>query len=60
MNAVECYDEKSNEWIAARDMNICASGLSSCVIMDLLNVCDYINRSMREGVAVLFTLQIDL
>jgi kelch-like protein 10 len=41
-NAVECYDEKSNEWIGARDMNIFASGLSACVIMGLPNVRDYI------------------
>jgi kelch-like protein 10 len=37
-NSVECYDGKSNEWIAARDMNICAFHLSACVIIDLPNV----------------------
>ncbi|PNF16817.1 hypothetical protein B7P43_G17848 [Cryptotermes secundus] len=41
-NTVECYNEKSNAWIAARDMNIFASGLSACVIMGLPKICDYI------------------
>jgi kelch-like protein 10 len=53
LNAVEYYDEKSNEWIAARDMNICVSGLLACVIMGLPNVRDYIkynkDRSMLGG-----------
>jgi N-acetylneuraminic acid mutarotase len=47
-NAVECYNEKSNEWTAARDMNICARNLTACVIMGLPNVCDYIKYN-RDG-----------
>jgi hypothetical protein len=41
MNGVEGYDEKS-KWIDAKDMNVHVSGLSACVVMCFLNVCDYI------------------
>jgi hypothetical protein len=41
-NSVECYDEKSNKWTAARDMNTYVLDMSACVIMDLPNVCDYV------------------
>jgi kelch-like protein 10 len=42
--SVECYDDKSNKWIAARgievDRNI--SCLSACVVKGLPNICDYV------------------
>jgi hypothetical protein len=47
-DAVECYDEKSNKWIAARNLNVCPIGLSACVIKDLPNVCDYIKYN-KDG-----------
>jgi kelch-like protein 10 len=45
---VECYDENSNEWIAARNLNVPLVGLSACVIKDLPNVCDYIKYN-KDG-----------
>nr|CAH7722297.1 unnamed protein product [Callosobruchus chinensis] len=41
---VECYDEKTNEWYEATDMNIYRSALSACVIDELPNVQDYIHK----------------
>lgn len=41
---VECYDEKTNEWYEATDMNIYRSALSACVIDGLPNVQDYIHK----------------
>uniref|UniRef100_T1IS98 Kelch-like protein 10 n=1 Tax=Strigamia maritima TaxID=126957 RepID=T1IS98_STRMM len=41
---VECYDDKTNEWYEATDMNIYRSALSACVIMGLPNVRDYIHK----------------
>jgi kelch-like protein 10 len=47
-NPVECYDEKSNDWIAARDMNICALNLSACVLIDFPNVCDFTKHNNTD------------
>lgn len=41
---VECYDDKTNEWYEATDMNIYRSALSACVIDGLPNVRDYIHQ----------------
>lgn len=41
---VECYDEKTNEWYEATDMNLYRSALSACVIDGLPNVEDYIHK----------------
>lgn len=41
---VECYDEKTNEWYEATDMNIYRSALSACVIDGLPNAEDYIHK----------------
>jgi kelch-like protein 10 len=48
---VDCYNEKSNEWTTERDIIICDSYQSACVIMDLPNVCDFIeyNKGEEEG-----------
>jgi kelch-like protein 10 len=54
-NTVECYDAKSNAWIAARDMDVSTSSMSACVVKGLPNACDYIkynkDGSVREEVA---------
>jgi hypothetical protein len=34
ISVVECYDDKSNKWIAAKDMDIHAIFLSACIVMD--------------------------
>jgi hypothetical protein len=48
MNAVERYDEKSNELIHAKHMNVHISGLSVCVVMGFQNVCDYIQEKRMD------------
>jgi hypothetical protein len=52
-SSVKCYDEKSNKWIASRDMETGEriDYLSACIVMCLPNVCE---------VAELLTLEIDL
>jgi hypothetical protein len=42
MNAAESYDEKSIEWIDAKDMNVHVAGLSAFVVMGFPNACDCI------------------
>jgi hypothetical protein len=48
-SSVECYDEKSNKWIASGDMEIGEriDYLSACIVMCLPNVCDYIKYITR-------------
>lgn len=41
---MECFDEKTNEWYEATDMNIYRSALSACVIPGLPNIYDYIHQ----------------
>ncbi|XP_058301012.1 kelch-like protein 10 isoform X2 [Hylobates moloch] len=41
---VECYDEKTDEWYDAHDMNIYRSALSCCVVPELANVEEYAAR----------------
>ncbi|CAG7819407.1 unnamed protein product [Allacma fusca] len=58
---VECFDERTNEWYEATDMNIYRSALSACVIMGLPNIYDYIHqhreRLMEEKRQRLLVLQ---
>jgi kelch-like protein 10 len=62
MKFVEYYEEKSNEWIAARHPNICAVKISACVIMYLPNVCHFIkyykDGSLKGEVAEVFDFEI--
>jgi hypothetical protein len=50
LNGVECYNEKSNKWIAARDMDIRGFRPSVCVIIDMPNICDRSMKGELEGV----------
>jgi kelch-like protein 10 len=45
---VEYYDEKSNEWHEASNMNANRIALSACVIKGLPNVCDYIHKGRDQ------------
>lgn len=58
---VECYDQKTNEWYEATDMNIYRSALAACVIPGLPNTRDYIHphrdRLMEEKRQRLLVLQ---
>ncbi|XP_021938645.1 kelch-like protein 10 [Zootermopsis nevadensis] len=38
---VACFNDKENRWHKAADMNICRSGMSTCVIENLPNASDY-------------------
>jgi len=58
---VECFDERTNEWFEATDMNIFRSALSASVILGLPNIYDFIHqhreRLMEEKRQRLLVLQ---
>ncbi|GFT39697.1 kelch-like protein 10 [Nephila pilipes] len=45
---VECFDERTEEWYEATDMNSYRSALAACVVQGLPNVDDYIHKN-RSG-----------
>ncbi|GFV20455.1 kelch-like protein 10 [Trichonephila clavipes] len=45
---VECFDERTEEWYEATDMNTYRSALAACVVQGLPNVDDYIHKN-RSG-----------
>lgn len=44
---VECYDDRTNEWYEATDMNAFRSALAACVVLGLPNVNDYVHQNRR-------------
>ncbi|GIY24298.1 kelch-like protein 10 [Caerostris darwini] len=45
---VECFDERTEEWYEATDMNSYRSALAACVVQGLPNVDDYVHQN-RQG-----------
>ncbi|KDR11972.1 Kelch-like protein 10 [Zootermopsis nevadensis] len=41
LHRVACFNDKENQWDKAADMNVCRSGMSTCVIENLPNASDY-------------------